>query len=67
LATLAALGLFSKVYAGIKTNGLWSDYDYYDDTLKIGVENGVPYSNDTETIRRIEAATTVDGDANDYL
>jgi hypothetical protein len=34
--------------------------------MKIGVKNGVPYSNDEETTRRINAAMTVDGDALDY-
>ena len=34
--------------------------------MKIGVRNGVPYSNDAETTRRINAAMTVDGDALDY-
>lgn len=30
------------------------------------MKNGVPYSNDSETTRRINSAMTVDGDALDY-
>ena len=49
------------------TDGLWTGNDYYKEEAKIGVENGIPYSLDPGTSRRIEAAMTVDGDALDYL
>jgi hypothetical protein len=55
------------VQAGIVENGLWTNNDYYKTDVEIGVTNGVPYSNDAETTRRIEAAMTVDGDALDYM
>jgi hypothetical protein len=64
---LALLGVFSQVEAGIKEDGLWTGNDYYKDDVEIGVENGVPYSLDAATTRRINAAMTVDGDALDYM
>ena len=67
LSTLAGLGFFAQVRAGIVADGLWTGADYYNDELMIGVTNGVPYSNDDETTRRIESAMAVDGDALDYL
>jgi len=65
--SLAALVLASTVHGGIVDDGLWTNHDYYNSEYEIGVANGVPYSNDVETTRRIEAAMTVDGDALDYL
>jgi hypothetical protein len=55
------------VHGGIVDDGLWTNHDYYNSEYEIGVANGVPYSNDAETTRRIEAAMTVDGDALDHL
>lgn len=42
-----ALLMNSAVNAAIAEDGLWSDNDWYDGDLEIGVTNGVPYSNDT--------------------
>jgi len=63
---LGALALISQVRAGIKKDGLWTGYDYYDDNYNLGVKNGVPYSKDAKMTRLISAATTVEGDALDY-
>lgn len=67
LSYLISLGYFPRIRAGIVADGLWTGADYYNDEYKIGVTNGVPYSNDQETTRRIESAMAVDGDALDYL
>ena len=47
-ALIATCAIFThEVYAGIISDGIWSDYTWYDDVMKIGVdETGTPYSND---------------------
>ena len=65
-AALTVLSLVTQASAGIVENGLWTGGDFYKEDKKIGVRNGVPYSNDSETTRRINAAMTVDGDVLDY-
>ena len=47
--------------AAIVNNGPWTGNDWYDDVTKIGVANGVPYSNDARVQRRITAPLTIDG------
>lgn len=60
--------LSSLSRAAIAENGLWTGNDWYDDNLKVGINNGVPYSNDPAASRRITSPLTVDGFvANDYL
>jgi hypothetical protein len=54
--------------AAIAENGIWTDRDRYDEDYKVGVLNGVPYSNDPATQRRITAPKSYDGDVSDiYL
>ena len=62
-STLALL--WTKAYAAIAENGLWTGNDYYDNAIMIGVQNGVPYSNDPMTQHRLTAPLTVDGDVRD--
>jgi len=63
---IAALALMSHVRAGIQTDGIWTGVDYYKESAKIGIKNGVPYSKDSDMTRRINSAMTVDGNAEDY-
>ena len=66
IGALALLTSFAN--AAIAENGLWTNNDWYDATMKVGVSNGVPYSNDTKVHRRITSPLTVDGFvADDYL
>ena len=63
-----ALGalLGEQALAAIVSNGLWTDNDWYDDSVMIGVANGVPYSNDDDTQRRITAPLSVDGPVDEF-
>ena len=62
LIQIGALALLSSIAnAAIAENGLWTGHDYYDKTNKIGVKNGVPYSNDADVKRRLTSPLTVDG------
>ena len=66
IGALALLTSFAN--AAIAENGLWTNNDWYDDTMKVGVSNGVRYSNDAKVNRRITSPLTVDGFvADDYL
>ena len=66
IGALALLTSFAN--AAIAENGLWTNNDWYDSTMKVGVTNGVPYSNDPKVSRRITSPLTVDGFvADDYL
>ena len=66
IAGLALLAAVSE--AAIAENGIWTGNDWYDQTNKIGVANGIPYSNDTNVNHRITAPLTVDGSIDaDYL
>jgi hypothetical protein len=64
---VAVLSLFSYTTARIKTNGLWTDNDWYDDALKVGVRNGVPYSKDDAELRRLDAPMATEGEVLDYM
>ena len=66
LAKFVVFALFAKTEAEIIKDGLWTGNDWYKDNIKLGVVNGVPYSNDPDTKRRITSAVAVDGDASDY-
>jgi hypothetical protein len=44
-AQIALIAMFGYTNAKIVDNGLWTDNDWYDDAAKLGVANGVPYSN----------------------
>ena len=54
-------GIHSKI---ITDSQLWEE-DWYDD--RIGVNNGVPYSNDETFDRFIKAPLTLEGDGSDYM
>lgn len=58
LAAVACQG----AHAALQADGPWTNNDWYDATNKIGVANGIPYSNDPATQRRITAPLTFDGD-----
>ena len=57
---------FLKSNSKIVDDGLWTGHDYYMNDMKLGVKDGIPYSNDNETKRRINSSMAVDGDASDY-
>ena len=59
MALAAFLG--HQANAAIVADGLWTNNDWYDDALKLGVSNGVPYSNDADMIRRLAAPLSIDG------
>ena len=66
IGALALLSHFAN--AAIAENGLWTGNDFYDDVLKYGIANGIPYSNDQKESRRINSPMTVDGFVHDdYL
>ena len=60
---VAYLSLYAN--AAIQSDGLWTGHDWYDSNYQIGVQNGVPYSNNPKVSRRIEAAKTFDGAIDD--
>ena len=66
IALAALFGTFSLSEANIKSSGLWDGVDFYDTTAKIGVKNGIPYSNDSTRKGRIAAATAKEGDVSSY-
>jgi hypothetical protein len=66
-ATLALLG---TAQAGITSTGAWSEANgpWYSDEHKLGVgEDGKPFSNDSETQRRISSPLNIEGDVDDYM
>lgn len=69
IAQFGAMALLANhASAAIADNGLWTGEDWYDDTLKVGVANGVPYSNDPAMQHRLNAPLSVDGDVStDYM
>ena len=68
-AQVGAMALLSSwASAAIAENGIWTNNDWYDETLKIGVANGEPYSNDASMRHRLNAPLSVDGDVSqDYM
>lgn len=53
--------------AAIKAEGPWTGKDWYDNTNKVGVSNGVPYSNDDIVNHRLVAPLSKDTDMADYM
>ena len=53
--------------SAITEDGPWTGKDWYNEDAMMGVANGIPYSNDTETQRRITAPLSVDGSIDNYL
>ena len=67
-AKLVALATTAMVEAAIVEDGPWTGKDWYDESLQIGVANGVPYSNDPAVQHMLTAPLTVDGSIDDtYL
>ena len=65
---LLASAILALANAAIVENGLWTNHDWYDEVEKVGVQNGVPYSNDPAVNRRITSPLSIDGDITDiYL
>lgn len=63
IAKVTAVALMAySAEAAIARDGIWSESDWYDDALKMGVRNGEPYSNDAIVHHRITAPISVDGD-----
>ena len=62
LACTSVALLASWAEAAIQKDGIWTGKDWYDEEKHIGVANGVPYSNDPVTIRRIGSPQSYDGD-----
>lgn len=58
--------MLACVQAKIVDDGLWTGNDWFDSASKIGVENGVPYSNDDDVLRRINAPITIDGEVTNW-
>ena len=56
--------LLNWASAAIAENGIWTNNDWYNNALNIGVRNGEPYSNDDTVRRRITSPISVDGDIN---
>ena len=66
MATIALVTL-QKASAAIVDDGLWTGNDWYDEQTKIGVRNGIPYSNNWYGDRRIKAPLTIDGEVENHL
>ena len=66
-AQVAVCFMFSYSRARIVNDSpLWTGKDWYDEASKIGVENGIPYSNDDAVERFIEAPVALEGEVPDY-
>jgi hypothetical protein len=63
----AVLCMFTQTSARIADDGLWDGNDWYDDGVEIGVNKGVPYSDDADVRRRIEAPMALEGSVPDYM
>jgi hypothetical protein len=63
---LAVLAMFNYTEAKIKTDGLWTENDWYNDEAKLGVENGKPFSKDAEMKRKLESAMALEGTPEDF-
>ena len=56
-----------KANAAIVKDGIWTGKDWYNNTYKIGVQNGVPYSNDPITEHMLRAPLSLDSSIDAYL
>lgn len=59
--------MFTQTSARITDDGIWDGNDWYDDGVEIGVIKGVPYSDDADVRRRIEAPMALEGSVPDYM
>ena len=67
LFTCALVFCAQEASAAITVDGIWTDNDWYDDTAMIGVDNGIPYSNDTQVHHMLRAPLSFDGSIDAYL
>lgn len=58
--------MFNHTDARIAADGLWTDNDWYNTDAKLGVKNGIPYSNNLTMSRKLDAAMAIDGLAENY-
>lgn len=60
--------MVAQVRAGISSSGPWDGDggEWYDDTVEIGVKNGVPYSDDPDVSRRITSPMAREGNVDNY-
>ena len=66
-ANVAVAFMFTYTNAKIvKDSPLWTGKDWYDSDKKVGVKNGVPYSNDEAMSRLITAPLALEGNVPDY-
>ena len=64
---IASVLLLGGINAKIVSDSpLWAQ-DWYDANTQIGVQNGVPYSQDPAVNRFITAPLTLEGDVPDYM
>jgi chitodextrinase len=54
--------LLATSNAMIKTDGIWTDEDWYNEDQHIGIENGVPYSKDLAYHRQLMSPQPIEGD-----
>ena len=59
--------LAAATQAAIVKDGLWTGHDWYDEEARIGVVNGVPYSNDIDRQRQLDSPLSFDGSIEDYM
>ena len=65
IATCAVLT--HEAYAGIIKDGIWKGHSWYDDVMKIGVDDeGTPYSKDSKVDRMITSPLSLDGPVDNY-
>jgi len=68
LLAATSLALLSQwAEAAIVQDSIWTDHDWYSNSLNMGIDNGVPYSNDPEVNRRLTSPFTFDGHVEDYM
>ena len=65
---VCALALIAnEAQAAIVADGPWTGNDWYNNSAKIGVKNGIPYSKDQLTQHMLTAPLTLDGPINEYM
>ena len=67
LFTCALVFCAQEASAAISVDGIWTNKDWYDQTAMMGVNNGIPYSNDTMKHRWLRSPLSFDGAIDSYL
>ena len=65
--SIALLLSTQLAYAAIVADGPWTGADWYNQSEKMGVKNGIPYSDDANRQRELRSPLSIDGDVEDYL